>query len=199
MNYPKPIEDLISQFMLLPGIGRKTAERLTLYVFSNMDNKDCQRFGQSFINIKASCKPCKICGNLSVNETCEICSNNERDHTQVMVVESVKDLYVIEKLEIYKGVYHILGGAIDFTNGIGVDDIRINELIDRVKSGTIKELVLATNATLQGETTARYIKTLLEGENVLITRLAHGLPVGADLSYADEVTVLKSFEGRLKY
>jgi recombination protein RecR len=116
-----------------------------------------------------------------------------------MVVETIKDLFVIENLGQFKGVYHVLNGAIDFTNGIGVEDIRIAELIERVKTSNIKEVILACNATLQGETTSRYIKTLLEGYDVLVTRLAHGLPIGGDLSYADEMTVLKALEGRIKY
>lgn len=199
MNYPKPIEDLISEFTLLPGIGRKTAERLALHVFSNMSNEDCQRFGQSFINIKKNVCVCQKCGNLSTERVCAICADQKRNSKKVMVVETVKDLFIIEKLNQYDGVYHVLNGAIDFQKGIGVEDIRIRELIERVKSENIEELILACNATLQGETTSRYIKTLLEGENVLITRLAHGLPVGGDLSYADEVTVLKALEGRIKY
>ena len=199
MNYPKPIEDLIGEFCLLPGIGRKTAERLALHVFSNMSNEDCQRFGQSFINIKKDVCACKICGNLSSNETCEICLDNTRDKSKVLVVETVKDLFIIEKLNEYKGVYHVLNGAIDFQRGIGVDDIRIKELIDRVKTNSVNEVILACNATLQGETTSRYIKALLEPYDVLVTRLAHGIPVGGDLSYADEVTVLKALEGRIKY
>jgi recombination protein RecR len=116
-----------------------------------------------------------------------------------MVVETVKDLFVLEKLGQFRGVYHVLNGAIDFTQGIGVEDIRIAELLSRVKNEHIKEVILACNATLQGETTARYIKTLLEDSDVLVTRLAHGLPIGGDLSYADEMTVLKALEGRIKY
>lgn len=199
MNYPKPIEDLISSFMRLPGIGKKTAERLSLYVYSNMSDEDASLFGKHFIDLKKNLHVCPCCGSLTEKQLCDICSSNERDHSQIMVVETVKDLFVIENLGQFKGVYHVLNGAIDFTNGIGVEDIRIAELIERVKTSNVKEVILACNATLQGETTSRYIKTLLEGYDVLVTRLAHGLPIGGDLSYADEMTVLKALEGRIKY
>ena len=199
MEYPKPIEDLISSFMRLPGIGRKTAERLALYVFSNMSSEDAKAFGNSFIKIKENVHQCSICANLCTNDICDICADETRDKSQIMVVETVKVLFVLEKLGQYRGVYHVLNGAIDFTNGIGVEDIRIAELLSRVKNENIKEVILACNATLQGETTARYIKTLLESSDVLVTRLAHGLPIGGDLSYADEMTVLKALEGRIKY
>ena len=199
MDYPKPIEDLISNFMRLPGIGRKTAERLALHVYSNMSLEEAKSFGESFINIKKNLHTCPICGSLTEKEKCDICADPARDHSTVMVCETVKDLFVLEHLGQYKGVYHVLNGAIDFSNGIGVEDIRIAELLERVKNGGIKEIILATNATLQGETTSRYIKTLLEDSDVLVTRIAHGLPVGGDLSYADEMTVLKALEGRVNY
>ncbi len=199
MDYPKPIEDLIANFMRLPGIGRKTSERLAMYVFSNMSLEEANNFAKSFIDIKKNLHVCPICGNLTENEICDICNDPNRDKTQIMVCENVKDLFVLERLGQYKGVYHVLNGAIDFSNGIGVEDIRIAELLERVKNGTVKEVILACNATLQGETTSRYIKTLLEESDVKITRIAHGLPVGGDLSYADEMTVLKALEGRIKY
>ncbi len=199
MDYPKPIEDLIANFMRLPGIGRKTSERLAMYVFSNMSLEEANNFANSFINVKKNLHTCPICGNLTENDICDICNDPNRDKTQIMVCENVKDLFVLERLGQYKGVYHVLNGAIDFSNGIGVEDIRIAELLERVKNGTVKEVILACNATLQGETTSRYIKTLLEESDVKITRIAHGLPVGGDLSYADEMTVLKALEGRIKY
>ena len=199
MDWPKPIEDLIESFMLLPSVGKKTAERFALYCFSNMNQSALEKFSTSFINLKKGVCACKICGNLSTNDICDICSNPKRDKSTIMVCENVKDLFVLEKLGQYNGVYHVLGGAIDFSKGIGVEDIHIKELIDRVKDGNVKEVILASNATLQGETTARYIKTLLEDYSVLVTRLAHGLPIGGDISYADEMTVLKALEGRNKY
>ncbi len=199
MKYPNSIEELISSFMRLPGIGRKTAERLSLYVYSNMSEKDADTFANCFINIKKNLHMCPICGNLTEDDICSICADKTRDKSVIMVCETVKDLFVLENLGQYKGVYHVLNGAIDFSNGIGVEDIRIKELIERVKKGNVKEVILACNATLQGETTARYIKTLLSDTDVLVTRIAHGIPIGGDLSYADEMTVLKALEGRLKY
>lgn len=199
MNYPKSILGLIDSFELLPGIGKKTAERLALYVYSNLDEEQIEHFATNLVNVKKNLHHCLCCGNLTEQEYCEICLDKQRQQSQVMVVENVKDLIVIEKLGVYQGVYHVLGGAIDFSNGIGVNDINIPSLIERVKRGEIKELILACNATLEGETTSRYIKSLLEDYDLKITRIAHGLPVGGDISYADQTTVLKALEGRRNY
>lgn len=199
MDYPKSILGLIENFASLPGIGKKTAERLALHVYSNMKEDLIENFAQNLLNVKKNLHPCKLCGNLTEEELCPICLDESRDKSQVMVVENIKDLFVIEKLGVFKGVYHVLGGAIDFSNGIGVEDIDIMHLIERVEEGTIKELILACNATLEGETTARYIKSLLEDYDIKITRIAHGLPVGGDISYADQTTVLKALEGRRTY
>ncbi|MGM9971640.1 MAG: recombination mediator RecR [Anaeroplasmataceae bacterium] len=199
MEYPKSITDLIESFRHLPSIGAKTAERLALYVYSNMSEEDTNSFANNLINIKKNLKKCSICGNLTENDICEICADNERDKNTIMVVETVKDLFVLEKLNVFKGLYHVLNGAINFQQGIGVEDLEISSLIERVKKENIKELIIATNATLEGETTARYIKALLEDYDINITRIAHGLPVGGDITYADEVTVLKALEGRRNY
>lgn len=199
MDYPKSIQKLIESFQTLPGIGKKSAERLALHVYSSMSKEDAQEFAQNLSFVKENLHTCKLCGNLTEGEICQICENQERKKDHIMVVESVKDLFVLEKLGVYKGVYHVLNGAIDFSNGIGVEDINIPSLIDRVKSGEVKEIILACNATLEGETTSRYIKVLLEGFDIKITRIAHGLPVGGDISYADQVTVLKALEGRRNY
>lgn len=199
MEYPKSIQKLIESFQTLPGIGKKSAERLALHVYSSMSLEDANEFAQNLTNVKENLHTCNICGNLTEGEICQICANPERRRDHIMVVESVKDLFVLEKLEVFKGVYHVLNGAIDFSNGIGVEDINIPSLIERVKQGNISEVILACNATLEGETTSRYIKVLLEGYDVKITRIAHGLPVGGDISYADQVTVLKALEGRRNY
>ncbi len=199
MEYPKAILDLIESFRRLPSVGAKTAERYAMYVYSNLDIDDIKAFSNNLLNVKKNLHKCKVCGNLCEDDTCEICKSSERDKNTIMVVENVKDLYVIEKLNVYKGVYHILNGAINFQKGIGVEDLEIGSLIERAKSSDIKEIIIATNATLEGETTARYIKTLLEDTNCAITRIAHGLPVGGDINYADEVTVLKALEGRREY
>lgn len=199
MEYPKAILDLIESFKRLPSIGNKTAERLAMYVYSNLSEQEARSFADNLVNVKLNLKKCKVCGNLTENDTCEICSNPKRDKSTIMVVENVKDLYVLEKLNVFNGIYHVLNGAISFQHGIGVEDIEINSLIERTKKEDIKELIIATNATLEGETTARYIKALLDDTNVNITRIAHGLPVGGDITYADEVTVLKALEGRRNY
>lgn len=199
MEYPKAILDLIESFKRLPSIGKKTAERLAMYVYSNLSQEDTESFAKNLVNVKLNLKRCKCCGNLTENDTCEICSNPKRDKSTIMVVENVNDLYVLEKLNVFNGIYHVLNGAISFQNGIGVEDIEINSLIERTKKEDIKELIIATNATLEGETTARYIKALLDDSDVNITRIAHGLPVGGDITYADEVTVLKALEGRRNY
>ena len=200
MEYPKPIKDLIEGYLALPGIGKKTAERLALFTFSEMADDDTKRLGEAIINVKNSLYRCPICHNISDNlESCEICNDHSRDKSILMVVETIKDVFIMEKMQEYKGVYHVLDGAINFAAGVGVEDININTLIERVKTGEVKELIIATNATTEGETTARYIKALLEEYEVYITRIAHGLPFGADISYADEMTLLKAIEGRRKY
>lgn len=200
MDYPKPIKDLIEGYLALPGIGKKTAERLALFTFSEMDEDATKRLGEAIINVKESLYRCPLCHNLSESDDeCEICKDNNRDHSTVMVVETIKDVFIMEKMQEYKGLYHVLDGAINFAQGIGVDDINISSLIKRVEAGNVKELIIATNATTEGETTARYLKALLEEYDVLISRIAHGLPFGADISYADEMTLLKAIEGRRKY
>lgn len=199
MEYPKSILDLIESFKHLPSIGNKTAERLAMYVYSNMSLDDTNKFAENLVNIKKNLKKCKICGNLTEGDICEICANKSRDKSTIMVVENIKDLFVLERLNVFNGLYHVLNGAISFQQGIGVEDLEINSLIKRVKSESIKELIIATNATLEGETTARYIKALLEDYDINITRIAHGLPVGGDITYADEITVLKALEGRRNY
>ena len=200
MDYPKPIKDLIDGYLALPGIGKKTAERLALFTFSEMTDDDTKRLGEAIINVKNNLYRCPICHNISDSEEgCEICKDHSRDNTILMVVETIKDVFIMEKMQEYKGVYHVLDGAINFAGGIGVEDININTLIERVKTGMVKELIIATNATTEGETTARYIKALLDDYDVYITRIAHGLPFGADISYADEMTLLKAIEGRRKY
>lgn len=199
MEYPKAIKDLIESFRRLPSVGAKSAERMAMYVYNNLSEEDTKIFSKNLLSVKQNLCKCKICGNISEKDICQVCEDQNRDKSTIMVVEQIKDLFVIEKLDVYKGLYHVLGGAISFQSGIGVEDLEISSLIDRVKKDSIKELIIATNATLEGETTARYIKALLEDYDVNITRIAHGLPVGGDITYADEVTVLKALEGRSKY
>lgn len=200
MDYPKVIKDLIEGYLALPGIGKKTAERLALFTFSEMEEFDAKRLSEAIVNVKENLYRCPICHNITETETpCEVCLDHNRDQQTVMVVENIKDVFIMEKMQEYKGVYHVLDGAINFASGVGVDDINIASLIERVKAGNVKEIIIATNATTEGETTARYLKVLLEEYDVYTTRIAHGLPFGADISYADEMTLLKAIEGRRKY
>lgn len=199
MRYPKALEELIEDFSKLPSVGKKTAERYALYIYLKMQEDDAYNFGKRLSNIKDVIHICKNCGNICEDDLCDICSDVDRNHRQILVVENVKDLFTIENVNEYKGIYHILNGAISFSKGISIKDLNIDSLLKKVKNKEVDEIILATNATLEGETTARYIKELLIDENVKITRIAHGLPVGGDISYADEMTVLKAMEGRREY
>jgi recombination protein RecR len=200
MDYPKQIKDLIESFQSLPSIGKKSAERLALYALTEMSEENINKLSYSLAAIRSELTFCPHCHNVSSNdELCEICKDSNRDKHTIMVVESIKDLFTMEKMNSYKGMYHVLGGAINLSIGIGVDDININDLIKRIDEEEIKEVILATNATTEGETTARYIKILLEDKDVIVTRIAHGLPFGGDISYADELTLLQAIEGRRKY
>ena len=199
MKYPKALIKLIEDFSMLPSVGKKTAERYALFVYTKMLEEDVINFSNDLVEVKKNIKICKCCGNISEEEICNICSDETRNKKQILVVETIKDLFVIENVNQYNGIYHVLNGAISFSKGIGVNDLNINSLIDQVKNGEVEEIILATNATLEGETTARYIKELLREHNVKITRIAHGLPVGGEMSYADDMTLLKAMEGRREY
>lgn len=198
MKYPKPLLTLIDELSRLPSVGKKTAERYAIHIFQKFSKDECEKLAQAVVDVK-SIGVCKSCGNICEGELCSICSDPERDKRIVMVVETIKDLFVMENINEYRGIYHVLGGAISFAKGIGIDDLNISSLIEKVKNNEVNEIILATNATLEGETTARYIKALLGDYDVNITRIAHGLPVGGDLAYADEMTILKALEGRKKY
>lgn len=199
MKYPQALEDLIECFTHLPSIGRKSAERFALYCLNHMDEAEIIDFSNALIGIKRDIHICPECGNISEGDLCSICRDEKRNHRQILVVESIKDLFTMEKINDYHGIYHVLNGAISFSKGVGINDLNINSLIDKAKKHEIDEVILATNATLEGETTARYIKELLNEYSIVVTRIAYGLPVGGDISYADEMTVLKAFEGRREY
>lgn len=198
-KYPSALNELIEAFSKLPSVGKKTAERYALYALLQMSEEDIIDFSNALINITKEIHICPSCGNITENNLCSICSDETRNHRQIIVVEGIKDLYTLERLNSFKGIFHVLNGAISFSKGIRIEDLNIDSLLDKVKKGLVDEIILATNATLEGETTARYIKELLIDYNIKITRIAHGLPVGGDLSYADEMTVLKAFEGRREY
>jgi recombination protein RecR len=164
-----------------------------------MDEAAIVDFTNALISLRKDIHICPSCGNITESSLCSICADETRNKRQIIVVESIKDLLTIEKVNEFRGIYHVLNGAISFSKGIGIDDLNIDSLIEKVKNGSVDELIIATNATIEGETTARYIKELLNKYPIKITRIAHGLPVGGDLSYADEMTVLKAFEGRREY
>ncbi|RIA75551.1 DNA replication and repair protein RecR [Anaeroplasma bactoclasticum] len=198
-KYPTSLENLIECFSKLPSVGKKTAERYALYAFFHMDEVDLIDFSNALLSIKKDIHICPSCGNMTEDSLCNICSDASRNHKQVLVVETIKDLITIERVNEFRGIYHVLNGAISFSKGIGINDLNIESLTEKIKNKEIEELILATNATIEGETTARYLYELYRTYDVKITRIAHGLPVGSDLSYADEMTILKAFEGRREY
>jgi len=195
--YPTILKKIIEDFERLPGIGEKTAERLALHLITQMDNEDIVSFSDHLRRLKEEIKYCSICHMLTDREICEICSDQTRDHETLMVVADAKDVFIMEKMKTYHGVYHVLGGLVDFSRGVTDKDLNIDTLDKRMKS--IKEMIIATNGTVEGEMTAKYLKTLFNDQQVSITRLASGLPVGAELKYADELTLSKAVENRQKY
>ena len=198
MKYPKSIEELIDCFKMLPGIGEKNAERLCFAVL-HFNDEQSDKFSESIKNVKTKIKKCKICNNYTEdNDICEICNDSSRDKSTICVVESVKDLILLEKSNAYKGIYHVLEGLISPLEGINPEDIKINQLINRIKEEKIKEVILALNMTMEGETTSLYILKLLEGTGVSVTKIAAGIPVAADMEYLDSLTIQRALEGRNK-
>lgn len=194
--YPKSLENLIQCFKTLPGVGAKTAER---YAFSILDSteEEAEFFMKSILDVKSKIKHCSCCGNISEEELCEICADANRDKSMICVVQESKDILAMEKMKEYTGVYHVLNGALSSTKGIMPEDLNIDNLLKRIDENT-KEVILATNPTMEGETTALYLDKLLKSKDVYVTRIAHGLPMGGHLDYADELTLVKAFEGRKK-
>jgi len=191
-----PVERLTEQFAKLPGIGRKTARRLAYFVL-RMPPEEVKHFAQELYRARVSVKYCTVCGMLTDSDVCGICSSKKRDRSVVCVVKDTKDVFAFEKTREYGGVYHVLGGTISPLENIGPDDIAIAPLLSRIGEGGIKEVILATNPDVQGEATAAYIARLLSPfRDIRVTRIAHGVPVGAELEYADEVTLVKALEGR---
>lgn len=192
--YPVAIEKLIEEFAKLPSIGYKTAQRLTLHVL-NLPKEEVEEFAHALMQARGTIKYCSICGNYTEQDPCPICGNPNRDKSTVCVVEQPKDIMSVEKVKEYNGVYHVLHGNISPMAGRGPSDIKIKELITRM-NGSVKEVIVATNPTIEGEATAMYISKILKPLGVKVTRIAHGIPVGGDLEYADEVTLSKALEGR---
>lgn len=194
-NYSEPIDRLINEFSKLPGIGRKTAQRLAFHVI-NMDIKDVAGLSKALVDVKNEIKYCSVCCNISDTEVCPICANGHRDSSTICVVEDPRDVAAMERTKDYNGRYHVLNGVISPMDGIGPDMLNIKELISRLGDGGVQEIIMATNPTIEGEATAMYISRLVKPMGIKVTRIAHGLPVGGDLEYADDVTISKALEGR---
>ncbi len=185
----EPIGRLINEFSKLPGVGKKTAQRYA-YKIINMSEQEARDFADAIVGAKLKVRFCKICGNFSEEETCEICK--QRDPSVICVVKEPKDVIALEKLHEYKGVYHVLHGVLDPMNGVSANDIRIHELLLRVQEGDVKEVIMATNPDVEGEATAMYISKLLKPFGVKVTRLSRGIPIGSELEYTDEVTLARA-------
>ena len=195
MEYPKTFEELVDCFKLLPGIGNKAAERLVYHVLS-MDEKQVEKFSDALIDFKKNIRYCKQCGHICEDDLCDICKDSNRDSSMICIVESPKDVFAMEKLKEYRGQYHVLHGTMSIMDGKTIDDLNITTLFDRLHN--VEEVIIATNPTREGETTALFLAKLLSKYNINTTRIANGLPIGGNLDYADELTLLKSLEGRKK-
>jgi recombination protein RecR len=193
--YPEPISRLIDAFSRLPGVGPKTAGRLAFHVL-RMKEDDVLDFAKSLVNVKRNLHYCSVCCNITDIDPCRICQDKSRDPSVICVVQEPKDLVAMERTKEYQGYYHVLHGAISPMDGIGPDQIHIPELLKRLSDDRVQELILATNPNVEGEATAMYLSRLVKGFGLKVTRIAHGLPVGGDLEYADEVTLTKALEGR---
>ena len=194
-QYPKPLARLINEMSKLPGIGTKTAQRLSFYILSLKD-KEAEQLASAILTAKKEMKYCSVCGNLTDEDPCAICSDKSRKADTICVVESPKDVMAMERIREYNGLYHVLHGVISPMEGIGPEDINLMSLLKRLQANDIKELIIATNPNIEGEATAMYIARLVKPSGIKVSRIAHGIPVGGDLEYADEVTLLKAMEGR---
>ena len=196
MSYYSPsIEKLIESFEKLPSIGHKTAVRLAFHML-DLNDEDTTEFINSIVNAKKNLKFCNICFNISDTDPCPICTSPKRDNSVICVVEDVRDIMAMERTHEFKGVYHVLHGTISPMNGIGPEDIKIKELLNRIGSNNIKEIIIATNPRVEGEATAIYLSKIIKPMGIKVTRIAHGIPVGGDLEYTDEITLTKALEGR---
>ncbi len=195
MQYIAPLANLIEHFRALPGIGQKTAVRLAYHVL-DMDAAAAKSLAGAILEAKEKIGYCNTCFNLSDRNPCAICSDEKRDHSVICVVEQPQDVAAMERMHEYKGVYHVLHGALSPLEGVGPDDLRIKELLTRLYDTNVKEIIMATNPNVEGEATAMYIAKLLKPSGIKVTRIAHGLPIGGDLEYADEVTLAKAMENR---
>ena len=190
-QYPKPLEILINELSKLPGIGGKTAQRLAFHILS-LEDKEAEQLAGSILRAKREMRYCSVCGNLTDTDPCRICSDPARRQDVICVVESPRDVAAMERIREYNGLYHVLHGVISPMEGIGPEDINLKSLIARLQASDVKELIVATNPNIEGEATAMYIARLIKPAGIKVSRIAHGIPVGGDLEYADEVTLLKS-------
>jgi recombination protein RecR len=197
MAYPRSLNNLINNFKNLPGVGEKTAERMALSML-DFDKDRLDSFANSIMDIKNKIRRCAICNNLSENEMCDICQDQSRNKDVICVVEDVKNVALLEKNSIFNGHYHVLNGLISPLNGIDPSDINIDSLLDRVKKDNIKEIIIAVKPSIEGEATALYISKKLDGKDVLVSRIAHGVPMGADMEYIDAITLETAFSDRKK-
>ncbi|MBR1425295.1 recombination protein RecR [bacterium] len=195
MIYPKEIAALIEQFQKFPSVGPKSAQRMAFFLLK-MSEGDVENFARAVIEAKHNTKTCEICFNLSASSPCEICSSTSRDRSTICVVSDSKDLIAIEKTNEYKGLYHVLQGLISPIDGVGADDIRIKELLQRLTNEEVREVIIALSPSVEGEATSLYLTKLIKPFGIKVSRIAFGLPVGADLEYADEITIAKAIEGR---
>jgi recombination protein RecR len=195
MMYEGAVQDLIDELGRLPGVGPKSAQRIAFHLLAS-ESDDVERLASTLVRVKNDVKFCSICGNVAESEQCRICTDDRRDATVICVVEEPKDVLAVERTREFRGRYHVLGGAISPIDGVGPDDLRIRELLARLRDGVVTELILATDPNLEGEATATYLARLIGPMGLTVSRLASGLPVGGDLEYADEVTLGRAFSGR---
>lgn len=194
-QYARPLARLVAEFEKLPGIGPKSAQRLAFYVL-RLSHDEARQLAESIVDVKDKIGYCQVCSNFTDRDICEICRDPRRDETTLCVVSEPRDLIALEKTGEFRGKYHVLGGVLAPMEGIGPDQLRIRELLKRLESGVIQEIVLATNPTVEGDATAVYLSRLLRPLGPRVTRIAHGVPVGGDLDYADQATLIQAFEGR---
>jgi recombination protein RecR len=195
MDYPEPLQRLLDELMKMPTVGPKTAQRLAFYIL-RLSPEDARALADAILDVKAQMRHCSICFSITDVDPCAICANPARQPTVLCVVEDPRDVVALERTREFRGRYHVLGGAISPLDGIGPDDLRIAQLVERVRAGGIEEVIIATNPRVEGEATALYLARVLKPLGVRVTRIAHGLPVGGDLEYADEVTLARALEGR---
>jgi len=194
-NYPQPLANLIEELMKLPGVGPKSAQRMAFYLLKAPE-RDAAGLSRAILSAREKTRQCSICGNLTEADPCPLCQDTSRQENQLCVVEQARDVVAMEKTREYKGRYHVLQGAISPMDGIGPEQLTFGQLLERMRDGSVTEVIVATNPNVEGEATALYISRLLKPLGVKITRIAHGMPVGGDLEYVDEVTLAKAYEGR---